>query len=112
LEDERVTALGLHIEGIGDFRAFEAMAARACAGQADRGAEGGRVGTGAHGGAVAYRLAGGSAMRAHGRFWTGLGIARVETLSQMLETLKLLHVAGPLASAGSRRCPVPAARRA
>jgi hypothetical protein len=29
LEDDRVTALGLHIEGIGDIRAFEAMAGRA-----------------------------------------------------------------------------------
>src|SRR5699024_5869132 len=28
LEDERVTAVGLHIEGIGDVRTFEAMAAR------------------------------------------------------------------------------------
>ena len=29
LEDDRVTALGLHVEGIGDLRAFEALAARA-----------------------------------------------------------------------------------
>ena len=29
LDDPRVTALGLHVEGFGDIRAFEAMAARA-----------------------------------------------------------------------------------
>ena len=29
MEDPRVTAIGLHIEGVGDIRAFEAMAARA-----------------------------------------------------------------------------------
>ena len=29
MEDPRVTAIGLHIEGIGDVRAFEALAAKA-----------------------------------------------------------------------------------
>ena len=41
LDDPRVTALGLHIEGFGDIRAFEAMAAAARApGQAGRRAQG------------------------------------------------------------------------
>jgi hypothetical protein len=58
LEDERVTALGLHIEGLGDVAAFEAMAARARDGQTVVVLKAG-VGTGAHGGRVAHRRPGG-----------------------------------------------------
>ncbi|WP_346429658.1 hypothetical protein [Paracoccus sp. DMF-8] len=41
-----------------------------------------------------------------------LGIAQVDSLSVLLEVLKLLHVAGPLASNRSPRCPVRAERPA
>jgi acetate---CoA ligase (ADP-forming) len=98
MDDDRVTALGLHIEGIGDVPAFEAMAARARAlgkrivaikaGASDQA----RTAALSHTGALAGNDAGARALLDR------LGIARVETLSQMLETLKLLHVAGPLAS--------------
>lgn len=98
LEDERVTALGLHIEGFGDIGAFEAMADHARA----RGkrivaikagaSEQARTAALSHTGALAGSDAGARALLDR------LGIARVETLSEMLETLKVLHVTGPLES--------------
>ncbi len=98
LEDERVTALGLHIEGIGDVAAFEAMATRAHA-MGKRivalkagASEQARTAALSHTGALAGNDAGARALLER------LGIARVETLSAMLETLKILHVAGPLTS--------------
>jgi acyl-CoA synthetase (NDP forming) len=90
LEDDRVTALGLHIEGIGDIRAFEAMAGRARAlgkrivvikaGASEQA----RTAALSHTGALAGSDAGARALLER------LGIARVGTLSEMLETLKLL----------------------
>jgi acyl-CoA synthetase (NDP forming) len=98
LEDERVTALGLHIEGIGDVRAFERMAARARelgkrivavkAGASEQA----RMAALSHTGALAGSDAGARALLDR------LGVARVQTLSQMLETLKVLHLIGPLSS--------------
>jgi acyl-CoA synthetase (NDP forming) len=98
LDDVRVTALGLHIEGIGDVAAFEAMADRARslgkrivaikAGASEQA----RTAALSHTGALAGSDAGARALLRR------LGIARVETLTQMLETLKILHLAGPLAS--------------
>ena len=97
LEDPRVTALGLHIEGIGDLRAFEALAVRARAlgkpvvaikvGRSDQA----RAATVSHTASLAGQDAGASALLHR------LGIARVDDLPTFLETLKLLHVAGPLA---------------
>ncbi len=96
LDDPRVTALGLHIEGIGDLRAFEALAARARAlskpivaikvGQSDQA----RAATVSHTASLAGQDAGAAALL------TRLGIARVHDLPTFLETLKLLHVAGHL----------------
>jgi len=98
LEDERVTALGLHVEGVGDLRAFEALAARAHAlgkpivalkvGKSEQ-AQSAAV---SHTASVAGSDAGARALLAR------LGIAQVESLPGLLETLKLLHFAGPLAS--------------
>lgn len=98
LEDERVTALGLHIEGIGDLRAFEALAARARdlgkpivalkVGRSDQA----RAATVSH----TASLAGGDA--GAGALLSRLGIPRLEDLPAFLETLKLLHVAGRLPS--------------
>lgn len=99
LQDPRVTVLGLHIEGIGDLRAFEALAdtARALgkrivavkAGASEQA----RVATVSHTASIAGTDAGARALL------TRLGIAQVGSLTAMLETLKLLHVAGPLRSA-------------
>lgn len=98
LEDPRVTALGLHIEGIDDLRAFEALAARARAlgkpivalkvGASSQA----QVATVSHTASLAGSEAGARALLAR------LGIAQVSSLSGLLETLKILHVIGPLAS--------------
>ena len=98
LKDPRVTALGLHIEGVGDLRAFEALAARAQelgkpivalkAGRSDQA----RAAAVSHTASVAGSDAGGTALLKR------LGIAEARSLSGLLETLKLLHVTGPLAS--------------
>ncbi len=98
LEDPRVTALGLHIEGIGDLRRFEALADKAHrlgkpivalkvgkSGQAQAGAV-------SHTASLAGSEAGARALLRR------LGIGQVESLSVLLETLKLLHVTGPLSS--------------
>jgi len=98
LADPRVTALGLHIEGIGDIRALEALAegARASgkpivalkAGKSEQA----RAATLSHTASLAGSAAGSSALLSR------LGIAQADTLSALLEALKLLHVTGSLAS--------------
>ncbi len=98
LADPRVTALGLYIEGFGDLRRFEALADAArkfgkpvVAIKAGR-SEQARAATVSHTASLAGGDAGASALLAR------LGIARAGSLPEFLETLKLLHVAGPLAS--------------
>ena len=96
LEDDRVTALGLHIEGVGDLRTFEALAARARAlgktivaikvGRSDQA----RAATVSHTASLAGEDAGADALLRR------LGILRVTDIPIFLETLKLLHVAGRL----------------
>ncbi len=98
LEDSRVTGLGLHIEGFGDLRAFEALAARAAAldkpivalkvGRTHRA----RAATVTHTASLAGEDAGAMALLDR------LGIARVDSLTELVETLKLLHVSGSLTS--------------
>ena len=96
MEDARVTALGLHIEGIGDIHAFEAMAARArelrkpiIALKVGRSAQA-QAATVSH----TASLAGGDA--ASRAFLARLNIPVVETLPRFLEALKLVHVHGSL----------------
>ena len=98
LEDPRVTALGMHIEGVGDLRAFEAMAARArslgkpiVALKAGR-SEQAQAAAISHTASLAGSDAGARALLKR------LGIAQVSSLTALLETLKLLHFAGPLPS--------------
>lgn len=96
LSDPRVTAIGLHIEGVGDLRSFEALSAVARAegkpivalksGRSEQA----RAATQSHTASLAGSGAGAAALLAR------LGIAQVTSLPQMLETLKLLHFAGPL----------------
>jgi acetate---CoA ligase (ADP-forming) len=97
LEDERVSVLGLHIEGFDAVAGFETLAARAHAlakpivaikvGRSEQA----RATTVSH----TASLAGSDA--ASGAFLRRLGIARVATLPAFLEALKLLHGGGPLA---------------
>jgi len=98
LDDPRVTALGLHIEGFGDLRQFEALAAKAArlgkpivALKLGRSAEA-RAALVSHTASIAGSEAGAAALLAR------LNIARLHSLPAFLETLKLLHACGPLAS--------------
>ena len=98
LQDDRVTALGLHIEGIGDLRAFEALALDArnmgksiVALKAGR-SEQAQAATISHTASLAGSSAGSDAL------FRRLGVGQVKDLSTMLETLKLLHLHGPLRS--------------
>lgn len=98
LEDDRVTALGLHIEGFGDLRAFEDLAARAR--ELGKPVIALKVGKSAEAQAATVShtasLAGGDA--GAGALLSRLGIPRLDDLPSFLETLKLLHVAGRLPS--------------
>jgi acyl-CoA synthetase (NDP forming) len=98
LADGRVTALGLHIEGIGDPRGFEALArfARENAkpivalkvGVSDQA----RAAAVSHTASLAGSHAGARAL------FDRLGVGQANSLTELLETLKLLHVVGPLRS--------------
>ena len=99
LDDPRVTAIALHIEGIDDLAAFEAFARKAhqtgkpvVALKVGR-SEAAQAATASHTAALAGSAAGASAL------FDRLGIAEVRSLSGLLETLKLVHVNGPLPSA-------------
>lgn len=96
LDDPRVTAIGLHIEGFGDLTAWHELAVKARAkgvslvalkvGRSDQ-AQQAAV---SHTASLAGSDAGASALLAR------LGIGRVSDLPTFLETLKLLHMVGPL----------------
>ncbi|MBK5567099.1 acetate--CoA ligase family protein [Ensifer sp. SSB1] len=98
LEDPRVTAVGLHIEGFDSMAALERLATRA----RELGkpvvtlkvgkSEAAQLATVSHTASLAGNDRVSSALLAR------LGIGRVDTLPALLETLKLLHVSGPLAS--------------
>ena len=98
LGDERVTALGLHIEGVGDLRAFERLAIESKrlgkpivaikAGRSDQA----RAAAVSHTASLTGSDAGARALLAR------LGIAQVESLPAFLETLKLIHFNGALPS--------------
>jgi len=98
LEDPRVTAVGLHVEGFDSLESLERLALRARelrkpvavlkVGKSEQA----QLATVSHTASLAGNDAVSSALLAR------LGIGRVETLPELLETLKLLHVAGPLES--------------
>jgi len=97
LDDPRVSAIGLHIEGLGDVSDFEILASRARAAKVPIIAlkvgrsHQAQAATLSHTASLAGSDAGAQA------FLQRLGIARVESLPVFLECLKLLHVQGPLA---------------
>ena len=96
LDDPRVSALGLYVEGIDDAPAFAALvqAARAAgkgvvalkAGQSEAGAQA----------AISHTAALTGDAAASAAFLRQCGAARVDTPAELLETLKILHVHGPL----------------
>jgi acyl-CoA synthetase (NDP forming) len=98
LEDPRVSCLGLHIEGLGDLRAVEALAAKArklgkpiVALKLGRSHQA-RAATMSHTASLAGNEAGTDALLRR------LGMIRAADLTGFLETLKLLHVHGRLPS--------------
>ena len=96
LADPRVTALGLHIEGIGDVADFEQLAR--FADKQGKPVVALKVGRSAQAQAATIShtasLAGSDA--AADALLRRLGIGRADSLSELMEALKLLHQAGPL----------------
>jgi len=96
LNDDRVTAIGLHIEGFGNIREFEQLAL--CAQRTGKRiialkvgkTEAARHALKSHTSSLAGSDASADA------FLARIGIARVHSLSVFIETLKLLHVSGGL----------------
>ena len=96
LDDDRVTGIGLHIEGIDDSRALAEAAALArrrgvpiVALKTGRSAAGATL-------TVSHTASMGGADAAVDAFFQRIGIVRVHTIPVFLETLKLLHFGGPL----------------
>ncbi|MCV2867537.1 acetate--CoA ligase family protein [Defluviimonas sp. WL0002] len=102
LADERVTAIGMYVEGIDDAPAFAALAEAArLAGKGivcvkSGKTEASRTAAASH----TASLAGGGA--ASSAFLRQAGVAEVSTLSELLEVLKIFHVHGP--QIGPRLC--------
>lgn len=98
LDDPRVTAIGLHIEGFKDLQGWQSFARKARAKGVPLVAikvgasEQARAATVSHTASLAGGDAGANALLDR------LGIARVHDLPTFLETLKLFHVVGPLPS--------------
>ncbi len=99
IDDQRVTAVGLHIEGFKDIREWETLAAKAY----EKGvplialkvgaSEQAQAATISHTASLAGSDAGAQALL------NRLGIPRLSSLPEFLETLKLLHCCGPLSGA-------------
>jgi acetate---CoA ligase (ADP-forming) len=95
VEDPRVTAIGLYIEGLSDISGFSVSAAKALARnvplvvlKAGRSALGARLGL-SHTGSLCGED------RLYSALFERLGIVRVPSLGALLETLKLFSVARP-----------------
>ncbi|WP_282171084.1 acetate--CoA ligase family protein [Ruegeria atlantica] len=100
LDDDRITAIGVHIEGFGDLRKWEALAKKAR--DRDVPIVALKVGRSAHAQTATIShtasLAGGDAGAQ--AFLDRLGIARLDDIPSFLECLKLLHVTGRLDTNG------------
>jgi acetate---CoA ligase (ADP-forming) len=95
-DDPRVSAIGLYIEGIGDPAAFQIAARQARAGgtpivalKVGRSEAGGRL-------ALSHTASLTGADAVVDAYFERVGVARVSSITSLLETLKLLHVHGPL----------------
>jgi acetate---CoA ligase (ADP-forming) len=102
LDDPRVTAVGLYIEGIDDAPAFAALAEKARAmGKGVVAIKSGKTELSRSAAAShTASLAGGGA--ASSAFLRQIGVAEVNTPSELIETLKIFHVHGP--QIGTRIC--------
>jgi acyl-CoA synthetase (NDP forming) len=95
-EDPRIGAIGLHVEGVKDVAGFAAAARRALelrkpvvALKTGRSAAGARV-------ALSHTSALAGKDTLYDALFARFGIARATSVSGFLETLKLLHLGGPL----------------
>lgn len=100
LDDDRITAIGVHIEGFGDLRKWEALAKKARARDVPIVAL--KMGRSAHAQAATISHTASLAGEDAGAqaFLDRLGIARLDDIPSFLECLKLLHVTGGLDSNG------------
>ena len=102
LSDPRVTALGLHIEGVGDVRAFEELATKAR--KLGKSIVVLKVGKSAEARKAAQSHTASLAGNAQGAksLFKRLGISEVDRLEVLLDTLKIFHLNGPLFSKNVR----------
>ncbi len=102
LDDPRVTAIGIYIEGIDDAAAFAELALRArLAGKGIVCIKSGKTELSRSAAAShTASLAGGGA--ASSAFLRQIGVAEVNSPSELIETLKILHLHGP--GLGTRLC--------
>lgn len=99
LRDSRVSAIGLHVEGLDDVPAFVRAARAALArGVPVVALKAGASAIGAELTATHTRSLAGSDVL-YSALFKRLGIARVADLCEFIETLKLLHACGPLSGA-------------
>ncbi|MFS8056241.1 acetate--CoA ligase family protein [Rhizobium sp. BR 317] len=98
LEDPRVTAIGLHIEGFGNVQTLQKLAMRAR--ELRKPIVALKVGKSeqAQRAAVSHTASLAGSDGVADAVLARLGIGRVATLPELIETLKLLHVTGPLKS--------------
>ncbi|MBC8445189.1 MAG: acetate--CoA ligase family protein [Rhodospirillaceae bacterium] len=96
LKDSRVTAIGLHIEGLADISAFESAALKATrkgvpmvALKSGRSEQGARI-------ALSHTASLVGEDGLYDAFFERLGIARSHAIPEFIETLKFLSLAGPL----------------
>jgi len=96
LKDERVSAIGLHIEGIKDIAHFDEIARKALSKKVPIVAiKSGRTEASAEI-ALSHTSSLTGADTLFNVYFERLGIARVDTVPEFLETLKLLSIIGPL----------------
>jgi len=99
-QDERITAIGMHIEGLRDVGAFASAAAVAreqrkplVVLKTGRSPQGARI-------TLSHTASLSGADSSCDALFERYGIARVPTLTSLVEALKLLHFGGPLAGKG------------
>ncbi len=102
VSDPRVTALGLHIEGIGDLKAFEELTIKArklgkpiVALKVGKSAEARRA-------AQSHTASPAGDAQSATSLFKRLGIAEVDRLEVLIDTLKIFHSYGPLSSKNVR----------
>ena len=95
LEDDRITAIGLHIEGINDIERFSALAVRASQmGKPIVAMKTGSSEKGAHA-TISHTATLAGADNLYSALFKRHGVARVHSVPAFLETLKLLAISGP-----------------